>query len=130
MNLIEATNYYLEDVDNAPDLSMAQNHPLIEYGYDVPHRWEQDNIDISKTDLFKQNLLSRRVFDGDNEDGYQTEQFENIESEIQQGKLFPIIVEKHSDGSYQVFDGHHRLIIAKELGMKSFPAWVFIKESE
>ena len=81
-------------------------------------------IPIDKTDIVIDGLDTRKVFDKDDYDGYQTETFNHMLENFD--KLPPIIFEENNDGTYKHVDGHHRIIIAKELGRKEILA--FIKE--
>ena len=81
-------------------------------------------IPVDKTDIVIDGLDNRKSFEKDDYDGYQTETFEYMKENFDE--LPPIIFEENKDGTYKHVDGHHRIIIAKELGRKEILA--FIKE--
>lgn len=83
-------------------------------------------IPIDKTDIVIDGIDTRKSFEGDDYDGYQTETFNYMLENFD--KLPPIIFVEKEDGSYKHVDGHHRIIIAKELGRKEILA--FIKKIE
>lgn len=83
-------------------------------------------IPISKTDIVIDNFDTREVFKEDDYDGYQTETFEYMLKHFDE--LPPIIFEEKEGGTYGHIDGHHRIIIAKELGRDKILA--FIKEKD
>lgn len=79
-------------------------------------------IPIDKTDIVIGGIDKRSSFDGDDYDGYQTDTFNYMKHNFD--KLPPIIFKEEKDGTYSHIDGHHRIIIAKELGRKKILAWV------
>jgi hypothetical protein len=81
-------------------------------------------IPIDKTDIVIDELDTRKSFEKDDYDGYQTNTFNYMLENFD--KLPPIIFVEKEDGTYKHVDGHHRIIIAKELGRKEILA--FIKE--
>lgn len=83
-------------------------------------------IPIDKTDIVIDKIDTREAFREDDYDGYQTETFEYMLKHFDE--LPPIIFEEKKDGTYGHIDGHHRIIIAKELGRDKILA--FIKEQD
>lgn len=81
-------------------------------------------IPIDKTDIVIDELDTRKSFEKDDYDGYQTDTFNYMLENFD--KLPPIIFVEKEDGTYKHVDGHHRIIIAKELVRKEILA--FIKE--
>jgi len=81
-------------------------------------------IPIDKTDIVIDNLDTRNSFNKDDYDGYQTETFNYMKENFDE--LPPIIFTEKKDGTYGHVDGHHRIIIAKELGREEILS--FIKE--
>ena len=81
-------------------------------------------ISIKKTDHYLMGVVDRSYFDEDDYDNWQTENLNMIKSEFDTSKREPIIVIEGADGLYSVVDGHHRLVIANELGRQSILALV------
>jgi len=106
-----------EDIPN----DFGDTAPKGEYKLDV--------ISVSATDVTIKGIATRKHWDKDNYDGYQTEQLDDIKKGFDTESRTPIIVEKNSDGTYKVIDGHHRLTIANELGRKDILALVHQSKS-
>ncbi len=91
-------------------------------------------IPISSTELaFQSNrngisALEEGYFDESSlpffEEGDEQESLNTIEKGFNTEERTPIIVERNSDGLYEVMDGHHRLIVANKLGKKTILALV------
>lgn len=79
-------------------------------------------IPIDKTDIVIKGWDTRKEFDHDDYDGYQTETFNYMKEHFDE--LPPIIFIEKEDGTYEHVDGHHRIIIAKELGRKEILAYI------
>lgn len=80
-------------------------------------------IPIDKTDIVIKGQYKRSEFDEDDYDGYQTDTFNYMKDNFD--TLPPIIFKEENGGTYSHIDGHHRIIIAKELGRKDILAWVY-----
>lgn len=87
-------------------------------------RYTLSVISIKKTDHYLKGSIDRSYFDEDDYDNWQTERLNMIKSEFDTQKREPIIVIEGADGLYSVIDGHHRLVIANELGRQSILALV------
>ncbi len=87
-------------------------------------RYTLSVISIKKTDHYLKGSVDRSYFDEDDYDNWQTERLNMIKSEFDTQKREPIIVIEGADGLYSVIDGHHRLVIANELGRQSILALV------
>lgn len=81
-------------------------------------------IPIKKTDHYLMGHVDRSYFDEDDYDNWQTETLNMIKSEFDTKKREPIIAIEGADGLYTVVDGHHRLVVANELGRQSILALV------
>lgn len=81
-------------------------------------------IPIKKTDHYLMGHVDRSYFDEDDYDNWQTETLNMIKSEFDTKKREPIIAIEGSDGLYTVVDGHHRIVVANELGRQSILALV------
>lgn len=80
-------------------------------------------IPLDRTDIVISGQDKRSVFDEDDYDGYQTDTFNYMKDNFD--SLPPIIFKEEKDGTYSHIDGHHRIIIAKELNRKDILAWVY-----
>ena len=80
-----------------------------------------ENIDIHKTDLFKDNLLSREALYKIDDKEYQDNIIDNLIDES-----IPIMVRRDADKGFIVHDGHHRLIRFLEVGKTSINAFIRI----
>lgn len=81
--------------------------------------YEMKPIRVSDTDLFRKGWLTRSAFAGDDEDGYHTH---ILDSNV--GREAPPIVAVPKGDTYEIIDGHHRLVGAQEQGRKLINAFV------
>jgi hypothetical protein len=81
--------------------------------------YEMKPIRVSDTDLYRKGLLDRKVFAGDDGDGYHTDRLD-----AKAGHEAPPIVAIPKGDAYEIIDGHHRLVGAQEQGKKLINAFV------
>ena len=99
-------------------------YPLPDSNGELPDDgvYELKYIPIDKTDISIKGQDKRSEFDHDDYDDYQTNTFKYMTDNFD--SLPPIIFIEKQDGTYSHIDGHHRIIIAKELGKTEILAWI------
>ncbi len=85
--------------------------------------YELRYIPIDKTDIVIKEQDKRSEFDHDDYDDYQSNTFKYMTEHFDE--LPPIIFKEEKNGIYSHVDGHHRIIIAKELGRDEILSWIY-----
>lgn len=110
--------------DRVEENTHLEIHPLPESQVDVKDGiYELQYIPIDKTDIVIDGIDTRDFFDDDDYDGYQSKVFDYMVKNFD--SLPPIISIENEDGTYSLIDGHHRIIITKELGRKEILSWIY-----
>lgn len=114
------------------DMSIGDKKNVVDVNEDLPDSqaeppkgiYRLSIIPVKKTDHYLMGHVSRASFSHDDYDNWQTERLDMIKSEFDSTKREPVIAIEGLDGLYSIIDGHHRIVVADELGRQSILALV------
>jgi ParB-like chromosome segregation protein Spo0J len=91
-------------------------------------RFELSDIDLGLIEPESMDQAEYRLAGADWDEG-DSRIYRDLEAAIRAGEnVPPLALRKRPDGTYSMLDGYHRASIARQLGMKTFPAYVHVPQ--